>query len=196
MMRRSLAVFVALLLGVAPGAAYAQGGFSIKGGLSYGNVSNSGLLPGQLNHRTGFAAGISLTPMTRSLVGFGIEALYAQRGVESDVGGDSRKLNYVDLPVFLMAAIPTPGAAPYVYAGPQFSLELKCHDGIGDCPDGDRPKTSYAAVFGAGVRIGGPAAISLEGRYLYGLTDLKLGTVTSSASYKTRSFLLLAGFAF
>jgi hypothetical protein len=36
----------------------------------------------------------------------------------------------------------------------------------------------------------------LEGRYIYGLTDLKLGTITSSTSYKTRSFLLLAGLTF
>src|SRR5262245_5669129 len=123
MLRRSLAVMVALLFGVAPRAAYAQGGVAIKGGLSCGNVSNSGLLPGELNHRTGFAAGLSLTPMTKSVVGFGIEALYAQRGVQSDVGGDSRELNYVDVPVFLIAAIPTPGAGPYVYAGPQMSFE-------------------------------------------------------------------------
>jgi hypothetical protein len=35
---------------------------------------------------------------------------------------------------------------------------------------------------------------TFEGRYVYGLTDLKLNTVTSSSSYKTRSFLLLVGF--
>jgi len=31
---------------------------------------------------------------------------------------------------------------------------------------------------------------------VYGLTDLKLGTITSSESYKTRSFMILAGFHF
>jgi len=36
----------------------------------------------------------------------------------------------------------------------------------------------------------------LEGRYVYGLTDLKLSTVTSSESYKTRSVLILVGWAF
>ena len=195
-MRRTLAVIAALLTSVAPRAAHAQGMLSIKGGLSYGNVSNRGLLPGELDQRTGFAGGLALNPSRSALFGLGVEALYAQRGVESSTGGDSRELNYVDVPVYLMASLPTPGAAPYLYAGPQVSFELACHDGVGDCPDGDRPKTSYAAVIGAGVRLGGAPGVSLEGRYLYGLTDLKLSTVTSSASYKTRSFLLMAGLTF
>ena len=63
------------------------------------------------------------------------------------------------------------------------------------CPSG-RPKTSTAAVIGAGLRLGGMSAMTIEGRYVYGLTDLKLNTVTSSQSYKTRSFLILAGLTF
>ena len=195
-MRRALAVIAVLLTSAAPRAALAQGMLSIKGGLSYGNVSSRGLLPGELDQRSGFAGGLALSPSRGRVVGLGVEALYAQRGVESSTGGDSRELNYVDVPVYVMAAIPTPGAAPFAYAGPQVSFELACHDGIGDCADGDRPKTSYAAVIGAGLRLGAWHAVTLEGRYIYGLTDLKLGTVTSAASYKTRSFLLLAGFAF
>jgi hypothetical protein len=51
-------------------------------------------------------------------------------------------------------------------------------------------------VIGGGVRLGAASAFTLEGRYIYGLTDLKLSTVTSSESYKTRSFAILAGWAF
>ena len=38
--------------------------------------------------------------------------------------------------------------------------------------------------------------LSVEGRYVYGLTDLNLNTVSTSESYQTRSFLLLAGISF
>lgn len=48
---------------------------------------------------------------------------------------------------------------------------------------------------GAGASLGG-RGLSLEGRYMYGLTDLKLSTVTSSTSYHSRSFLILAGVPF
>lgn len=190
-MKRTLAIVTALLLGAAPGIAVAQGGFGIKGGFSYGNVSNRGLLPGALHERDGFAVGLALVN-AQSLLGFGIEGMYAQRGVASDSAGHSRKLDYIDVPAYLRVTLPTPGVAPYAYAGPQVSFELHCTDG---CPSG-RPKTTTAAVFGGGVRLGAQSAFSLEGRYIYGLTNLKLNTVTSSSSYRTRSFLILAGLDF
>ena len=78
---------------------------------------------------------------------------------------------------------------------------MRCRAGGTDCPETGpggtkRDKTTYAGVVGAGVRLGGGGGFSIEGRYIYGLTDLKLSTVTSSDSYKTRSFLILAGFSF
>ena len=190
-MNRALAIATAVLLVAAPAAARAQSGLGFKGGFSYGNVSNRGVLPGALHERTGFAIGISLANAT-SLLGFGIEGLYAQRGVASNTATDSRKLDYIDVPAYLRVNLPTPGLAPYAFAGPQVSFELHCSDA---CPSG-RPKTTTAAVLGAGVRLGAQSAFSVEGRYVYGLTDLKLSTVTSSDSYKTRSFLILAGITF
>ncbi|HYV95921.1 MAG TPA: porin family protein [Gemmatimonadaceae bacterium] len=174
----------------APSNAGAQG-FGLKGGLSYGNVSNSGALPGSVKQRTGYAVGISLS--SSGIIGFGIEGLYAQRGVTSETTGFSRDLNYIDVPVYLRLALPLGPIKPFAYAGPQGSYELKCGTDSGDCDGSGRPKVTYAGVIGAGVRILG---ISLEGRYVYGLTDLKLGTVTTTDSYKTRSFLILAGIGF
>jgi hypothetical protein len=54
----------------------------------------------------------------------------------------------------------------------------------------------FAGVIGAGLRLSQMYGLSVEGRYIYGLTDLKLSTISSSESYQTRSFLLLAGIAF
>jgi hypothetical protein len=190
-MRRSIAVITACISLSAPVMAFAQG-IGVKGGYSYGNVSNSGALPGSLSGRTGYAAGIALS--SAGLVGFGLEALYAQRGIESATAGDSRKLDYVDVPLYLRVGVPTPMISPFAYAGPQLSYELKCRDVAADCADTRRPKTSYSAVIGGGVRLGG--TLSFEGRYIYGLTDLKLNTVTTTSNYKTRSFLLLLGLGF
>jgi outer membrane protein with beta-barrel domain len=192
-MTRTLACLITTVFGVAS-VATAQSGVAVKGGFSYGNVSNRGVLPGNLRERTGFAVGLS-AGTGRDMLGFGIEALYAQRGV-SGSAPDERKLDYVDVPVFVRALFPTPGIAPYAYAGPQLSFELRCRTGNSSCPDTDRPSTSYAAVIGGGARLGATSALMVEGRYVYGLTDLKLSTVTSSESYKTRSFLILVGWAF
>jgi hypothetical protein len=194
-MKRALALMAAFGLSMTPRVALAQGGFGIKGGFSYGNVSNSGVLPGTLHNRSGFAVGVGLA--STALLGLGVEGLYAQRGVASNTSGDSWRLDYVDVPLYVRAAIPTPGIAPFAYAGPQVSFEVRCNAGGGaSCPSNGRPKTTYAGVIGGGVRLGAQSGLTLEGRYIYGLNDLKLSTVTSSQSYKTRSFLVLAGLSF
>ena len=188
-------VWLAAALGFAPMVLQAQGGgFGIKGGLSYGNVSNGGALPGSVTQRSGFAVGVSA--VSGGMLGFGIEALYAQRGVTSSVAADRWHLDYLDIPVYVRLALPMPSVTPFAYAGPQASFELKCGTGSFNCPDTGRPTASYAGVIGAGVQLGVLHHLSIEGRYIYGLTDLKLGTVTSSSSYQTRSVLLLAGVGF
>jgi len=172
-----------------------KAGFEIKGGLSWGNVSNRGVLPGSLDGRNGMALGLAM--FGGSPVGFGIEGLYVQRGVENDIFDvNSRRLDYIDVPGYLRISVPLP-LQPFIYAGPQVSFEVRCRTGstIGtaDCPDTGRPSTSWAGIIGAGIRVNPGVALSFEGRYVYGLTDLNLSTVTSSSSYRTRSFMLLAG---
>jgi hypothetical protein len=193
-MNRILACTILAAVGVTPMVS-AQGNVALKGGLSFGNVSNSGILPGNLQTRTGFAAGLAWGT-GRKMLGLGVEALYAQRGMTSASSPDERKLDYVDVPVFVRALFPTPGIAPYAFAGPQVSFELRCRAGGSACPSTDRPSTTYAGVIGGGARLGATSALTLEGRYVYGLTDLKPSTVTSSESYKTRSFLILVGWTF
>ncbi len=187
------AATVAVLCVAAVRPVQAQGGgIGFKAGLSYSSVSSVGLLPGDLRSRSGFAAGLGM--VSGGSVGFGIEGLYAQRGVTSSTPGDSRDLDYVDVPVYLRIAAPTPGITPFAYAGPQASFELQCRAGGVDCPDTGRPRTTYAGVIGAGIRLLG--GLSVEGRYAYGLSDLKLNTVSTGQSYQARSFLVLVGFGF
>jgi hypothetical protein len=192
---RTRAFLLAGVLAAVSAPLAAQGAeVGLKGGLSFGNISNKGLLPGDLKTRTGFAAGLYLG-FGASVVSFGAEGLYAQRGLESDqsLADSETRLDYIDIPVYLKIRIPTPGVRPYIFAGPQVSLEIRCHTaGGGTCSElSERKSTDYAGVIGAGVRLGGSTAIGLEGRYVYGLSDLKLSTVTSGESYKHRTFMLL-----
>ena len=192
-MKRFIGILAVVALALGP-PAFAQG-LGVKGGLSWGNVSNRGLLPGELHERTGFAVGLGIGT-TGTPLSIGIEGLYAQRGVDSDTPAEARRLDYIDLPAYLRVTIPTVVLAPYAFAGPQVSFEVRCRAGSEPCPDDDRPSTTYAAVIGGGMRFGRTGSLSLEGRYVYGLTDLKLSTVTSAESYKTRSFMILAGLGF
>jgi hypothetical protein len=178
-----------------PVALAAQVELGVKGGASFGNISNKGVLPGDLKTRTGFAAGISLG-LGGAPVGVGAEALYAQRGLSSDGTGEA-KLDYLDVPVYLKVQLPSLGVAPFGYIGPQVSFEVKCTSLDIDCVDTGRSTTDYAGVIGAGIKFGGSGVgFTAEARYIYGLKNLELDTVTSDESFKTRSFLILAGLVF
>src|SRR5439155_19792655 len=147
-MTRTFACLLATALGVTTVApAQGGGGVALKGGFSYGNVSNRGVLPGNLRERTGFALGLSFGT-GRNMLGFVVDALYAQRGVTNSGTTDERTLDYVDVPIFLRALLPTPGIAPYAYAGPQISFELRCRAGGSACRNTDRPYTVYARLIG------------------------------------------------
>lgn len=179
-----------------PAALAAQAEFGLKGGISFGSISNKGVLPGDLSDRTGFAAGATVSWRARA-VGVGLDALFAQRGVTSNTA-DARKLNYFDIPVYVKFQIPTQGISPFGYIGPQVSFELSCDANGSDCPSLDRPKTDYAGIVGVGIKFGNESKFGFTGeaRYIYGLRDLKPSTITSDESFKTRSFLILAGILF
>lgn len=190
-MNRSLVVLAATALAFAPVAAQAQGGLGIKGGLTYSSVSQSGVAPGvSLSGYTGWTAGLSFgTASDSSALGLQVEGLYARRGVNG-TSNTSDIREFIDVPLFLQLKLPVPAVQPYIYAGPQASYELGCSS----CTA--KQNWSYAADIGVGLRLGGSTGISIEGRYMYGLTDFKWGTVSSSSSYKMRQFLLLAGIGF
>jgi hypothetical protein len=190
-MKRSLLVAAAAALCVLPAVARPQG-IGLLGGLSYGSTPNAnGALPGTLHANSGFALGIGAE--TGGVVGFGINALYAQRGFKSSFSGYSQQLSFVDVPLYLRLAVPNPVLTPFAFVGPQVSFELDC--GGGNCPSG-RASTTYAGIIGAGVKFPALDDLSLQGRYIYGLTNLDYNTVSNSSNYKTRSFMLLLGIGF
>ena len=189
-------VMTAALAALAAVPATAQTEVGVKVGMTFGDISNKGLLPGSLDTRSGVAGGLHLG-FRSGVVGFGIEGLYAQRGLKSDqsLATAKTRLDYIDIPVYLKVNVPTSGIRPYIYAGPQVSFEVRCNRSNGESCDPDasdeRKQTTYAGVIGAGLRLGGSLGLSLEGRYVYGLTDLKLTTLTSDESFKHRTFMIL-----
>lgn len=195
MMRlRSVIVLALFSLGSTMPAIVGAQSFGIRAGYSYGYVpNNGGVFPGTLSAHSGIAVGVGVA--TAGVVGFGLEALYAQRGFTSSVLGASRQLSYVDVPAYLRVSLPNPSVTPFGYVGPQLSFELNCDSGNGSCPSG-RDKMSYAGIIGAGLKFAMLMNASIEGRYVYGLNDLNLGTVTTRANYQSRSFMLLAGIGF
>lgn len=203
-MRRAPILTTALFLALTPAAAYAQMEFGIKAGAAFGNVSNKGVLPGSLEGRAGFSGGLMIATAPK-VIGLGIEGLYTQTGVKTPQGTltNGRELDYIDLPAYLRFVIPTPSIKPYAFLGPQISFEIKCKSASDtDCPDiepisnEERKQTVYAGIIGAGIRFGSRTAFSVEGRYVYGLTNLKLGTITDDESYKNRTFMILGGISF
>jgi hypothetical protein len=190
--RHYMAALALAALVATPLSLQAQGGMGIKAGFSWGSVpNNGGALPGTLSAHNGAALGIGMN--SGGVVGFGVEGLYAERGFNSSSAGSSQRMSVIDVPVYLRVAAENPGLTPYAYAGPQGSIEIRCDGGGGACPS-NREKTTFAGIIGGGVRLG--RGLSVEGRYVYGLTDLHLSTITTSENYRTRSFMLLAGFGF
>lgn len=122
------------------------------------------------------------------------------------VGEASLKLNYIEIPVTAMFSL---GSGPYLFAGPSVAFEISCDvefetdeaDVESDCDDGDeefqRKKTDISLHGGAGFQFPvGPGSLLLEGRYIYGLTNLNDSDVAGDDSEsKHRTWAVMAGYA-
>jgi hypothetical protein len=184
---RRLVPAVFVVLAVLPVAAQAQvAGF--KAGMSFSTLTADGEATGSVN---GFTGGL--------FVRFGMgsaavqpELLYVEKGVSRP--GQEVRLDYIEIPLLLMLPLGRGTSVPFVYSGPAFSFEIGCRlsDG-GDCFEnaaGDdedfsgigigvgspRRRHDIGAIIGGGVHLPlGPGALTLEGRYNFGLLDLRQG---------------------
>jgi hypothetical protein len=115
------------------------------------------------------------------------------------------KFNYVEIPVTAMFSL---GSGPYLFAGPSVAFETGCEvelegdDGSieGDCDaDGEefpRKKTEVSLHGGAGFQFPlGPGQLLIEGRYIYGLTNIADDDADPDAEAKHRTWAVMAGFA-
>jgi hypothetical protein len=147
--------------------------------------------------------------------GFAIqpELMYVTKGAkesftEEGFSGDVElRLDYIEVPVLFVLPFAAGNISPFVYAGPAFSLEVGCKvavsaggfSGTEDCDDGefedgefDRRTFDVGAMIGGGVAIPmGPGAITLEGRYNFGLVNL---IKDGDGTIRNRSGAVLVGY--
>lgn len=184
---------LAMLALTAPAVARAQVSLGIKGGISFGTLSNK---EPDWKSRTGFAAGLALD-MRAKVIGIQPELLYVQKGVEFDgspsASSDAPQLSYLEVPLLVKVTIPTPGIHPMIYAGPSVMFRLTCSFAGIDCKDAVK-SVDYGAVLGGGLRFGGDHGFTVEGRYNWGLNDIN--DPGAGVKQQTRTFLLLAGISF
>jgi hypothetical protein len=134
----------------------------------------------------------------------GAKTTFGEGGVSVD--GELR-LDYIEVPLLVVVPFSAGGSiSPFVYGGPALAFEVGCtiaisaagFDGSSDCDEEDegldRKKMDVGAMFGGGVAIPmGPGAITLEGRYNFGL--INLNDSTEGGSIKNRSGAVLVGYA-
>lgn len=174
-----LALAVILTL---PGSLAAQVALGGGAGVTFSNFTGDDAE--DLDNRTGFYVGGSLTFPLGGIVGLGTGAYYVQKGAQesSDLGEASIELAYLEVPVLLQvqATRPERPVGVGLFLGPSFSFNLSC-DGTpgaiiefsGDCSD-DVKSFELGALFGAGLSFaaGQSATISINGGLDLGLTSI------------------------
>lgn len=200
-MGRTTTAFAAVALGIALSAVPAQAqtiGFKL--GASLSNFSAD---EGDWDRKTGFVGG--------GFIRFGMgafnlqpEILSVSKGAELSEGGEtaSISLEYIEIPVMLQVPLSLGGLSPYIVGGPAIAFEIGCSfdtpQGDSDCDedgdDGSRKKTDFGVTAGAGLEFPlGPGALSFEGRYTWGLTNLN-DDANDSFEIKNRAAYLTAGY--
>ncbi|HKK27162.1 MAG TPA: porin family protein [Gemmatimonadota bacterium] len=203
---------VVLALGLAFTARPAQAqsiGIGVQGGASFSdfNVSDPSV---DLSSRTGYRiagvvriglGGVLGLESGVGLVQKGSVEPASSSGLTSDL---NYNVDYIDIPLLLTLSIPTGPAPihPRLFAGPQANFQSSCSISFSsastDCTDSNglaTKSTTWGLVFGGGLDfpVGGPLALTVDGRYELGLTDINDTTDPNATSVKNRSFVISGG---
>lgn len=199
-----LAGATALAVSAAPADAQTIG---FKLGASLGNLSIDGTT-GDTDWTTSFAGG-GFVRFGLGRLGIQPEILSVRKGAEYDGATDeddeALKIEYIAVPVLLHLPLTTGSSfSPYLIAGPEFAFDIGCEltTGAGDfdCdsadfPDGpfDRKSIDIGLSAGGGLAFAmGPGALLVEGRYVWGLTNI---SETDPSEVKNRAAYILAGYS-
>jgi hypothetical protein len=135
------------------------------------------------------------------------EVLYVRMGAEYEVdenNGLTWQFDYIQVPVLLkLNIIPAGPIRPFIYAGGYGAYLLKAKgimtvDGVSEATDitAEYQKYDYGVVGGAGLTFKLPGiAISVEGRYNYGLKNILVDPAAGD-SLKNTSMMALVGIGF
>lgn len=175
-------------------------------GLTFGSVhGNLYDAPGQeRSHRTGFAAGGSVTVSLTPIISAQVELDFSSKGNRVDTGfpttSFTSSLNYLEIPVLGRIRAPIPGSVDfYSYAGPALGILL---DADGWRYDGVRiDSTDRTERFDIGLMFGVLAAIdfatvgsfTLDVRYNHGMR-IRNKNATSDNEILNRAIYLTVGY--
>jgi hypothetical protein len=207
-MKRSLIVILAALCVAALVPQTLSAGVGIKGGFALSKFSAASTEPipfifGNLDYPVGgIFFGLGLGPLAIQP-----EILYVRFGAEYEVdesNGLKWQMDYIQAPVLLkLSVIPVGPVRPFICVGGYGAYLIKAKgvmtvDGVStgtDISEGYQ-KYDYGAVGGAGLTFKLPGlAISIEGRYNYGLKNI-LKDPAAGESFKNRSMMALVGIGF
>ena len=189
------------------GQAYMSMGLGIKGGMNFANATikdNNGKTV-NTNTLNGYSIG--------GLVEFGVhnpwslvlEPSYVKNGAEFKDFDGKVNLSYLQLPVLVKAKFGSPDLHLFIFAGPNFGLNL---DATGSAKFGalsttwnakdDIKNMDIAGDVGAGVSVKLMPNVhaSIDARYTYGFTNIIESNSNSLDSWNSRDIKLLAGLTF
>jgi opacity protein-like surface antigen len=214
-----LSAALALALSAAGRPAHAQGlALGVEGGVNFARVHLSPVQTGEtINNRTGVRIAGVLRYDFAGPFGLQTGVAWSQNGAKAtDASGSGFEekvhIDYFQVPLFLTLTIPTGPSPvhPRLFAGPQVGFQSRCNiaatDGTTtvsaacDSPslgEGGLPtkKTTFGLVFGGGLDfdVGGPVALTVDGRYELGLNDINDSSAASDPSIKNRAFSISGG---
>lgn len=178
----------------------------VKGGATFSTLESSSPDFSDVDRRTGRVIGAALS-LGGGTIGIRPEILLVQKGFETTAQGADLAfdVDYIEIPILLVARFDAGGVRPAIYGGPALGLERSCSisgNGLdftatGDCDapnvDLERETTDLGAAFGAelGIRFGGIYFVA-DARYTVGLTDLDAEPDDDEES-KNRVFMLTGG---
>lgn len=176
---------------------------------------------------TGFTGGMviryGLTSRTNPIVGLQSGAYYTRgAGTLENATGTTNELDmdYLDVPLLVVASIPTEGAiAPRLYGGPMLRIQVACSESlVGSdgfrfqspssraCDDQEVTSdpdltwdsgTDAAVLLGGGIDFAvGPGAGTVDVRFRVGLGDLNDADVAGARSVSGHGVSLRAGYIF
>jgi len=194
-----------IALGVEGGATFSK--FHVGNTTSDVSLNNqtglriAGVLRVGLGGLLGLESGVGLTQK-------GATAPPSETGLTTDVDFN---VDYVTVPLLLTLGIPTGPSPvhPRLFAGPQVGFQSNCsvsvQDATGsastDCDASNLIQTNntdFGLVFGGGLDfgLGGPLALTVDGRYELGLTDINDTPDPSPSTIRNRSFVVSGGLLF
>lgn len=153
-------------------------GFGIRGGVNFSDINGSGL---DTDVKTGLYVGVfKEIPLVKSLLFIQPELQYSQEGFDTNI--DDVKIDYLSVPI--MAKVYVLKLLSFE-TGPQFGFPISDNLDVLDTE-------SFVTSWGFGMNINLPLHLSINARYVTGLTD----AIDGIDSNKGQVFQLGAGIRF